>query len=107
MSETILLVHGLAGNSAAMGFLATSLRLQGYKTVSIDYPSTKHTIEECTRLYLKSAIEALTQEESFSIVLPVSHDSILVDPLAIFQTSYFLKHGAFRSLIAEPQKQAA
>lgn len=223
MSKTILLVHGLAGNSAAMGFLAISLRLQGYKTVSIDYPSTKHTIEECTRLYLKPAIEALAQEESFSIVthsmsgvmlryylahhrvenlervvmlapghggsktlavlrrhplfpllmgpagvqsgddahqfeptlgpyngpdlgvvagcmsfdpiawavmpwpndgkltvsatqlegmkdhivLPVSHDSILIDPLAIFQTSHFLKHGAFKSLIAERQNQAA
>jgi triacylglycerol lipase len=223
MSKTILLVHGLAESSVAMGFLATSLRLQGYRTVSIDYPSTRHTIEECTTLYLKPAIEALAFEESLSIVthsmggvmlryylahhrvdnlerivmlapghggsktmkvfrrhplfpvlmgpagvqsgddarrldpalgaytgpdlgvvagcisfdpiawavmpwphdgkltvsatllegmkdhivLPVSHDTILFDPLAIFQTSHFLKHGTFKPTIAEQQKQAA
>lgn len=223
MSETVVLVHGLAENAAAMSLLALSLRLQGYKTVSINYPSTRLTIEECTHLYLKPAIEALAGEDSVSvithsvsgvmlryylahhgvenlkrvvmltpghggsktlavlrshplfpvlmgpagvqsgndaqqldptlgpyrgpelgivagclsldpiawavmpwpndgkltvsatqlegmkdhIVLPVTHDSILVDPLAIFQTIHFLKHGAFKSLIAERQKLAA
>ncbi|HEX4855775.1 MAG TPA: hypothetical protein VFV28_03135, partial [Limnobacter sp.] len=68
MSKTILLVHGLAENFAYMGLLATALKLQGYKTVLLDYPSTRYSIEECTERYLKPAVEALAHEESLGIV---------------------------------------
>ena len=30
------------------------------------------------------------------LVLPASHDMLIFDPIAIYQTAYFLKHGQFR-----------
>jgi triacylglycerol lipase len=221
--KTVLLVHGLAEPAAAMNMLAASLKLQRYKALTFDYPSTKHSIEECTALHLAPAIEALANEPSLSIVthsmggimlryylsrhrvenlervvmltpghggsrtmsalrhhplfpvfmgpagiqsgddeyrfdkalgrytgpelgiiagcvsfdiigsyvmpwphdgkvkvsathlegmkdhivLPVSHDSVLFDPLAIFQTSHFLKHGMFKASSFVRERQAA
>lgn len=66
--KTVLLVHGLAESSTAMTVLAANLRMQGYNVVSFDYPSTRHSIEECTALYLDPAIRALSTEGTFSIV---------------------------------------
>lgn len=44
--DYVVILHGIARSSASMEPLAQYLRENGYVPINVDYPSTKHSIEE-------------------------------------------------------------
>ena len=54
--DCVILLHGLGRISSSMEPMAQYLNETGFKTVNIDYPSTKHDIETLSNLYLKPAV---------------------------------------------------
>jgi triacylglycerol lipase len=66
--EHILLVHGLAETAAWMAALNLGLRLAGFRTHAIDYPSTTKTIEDLTERHLHEAIFTLSAAPKLHIV---------------------------------------
>jgi triacylglycerol lipase len=66
--DQVLLVHGLAETSAWMRAIELALALDGFRTHSMDYPSTRGTIEELTESYLSPAILKFSQATTLHIV---------------------------------------
>lgn len=54
--DCVILLHGLGRSSSSMEPMAEYLNEAGFKTVNIDYPSTKYNIETLSKLYLQPAI---------------------------------------------------
>jgi triacylglycerol lipase len=67
-AEHVLLVHGLAETAAWMRPLSAALRLDGFHTYAMDYPSTTATIQELTDSYLHREIEKLATAPTLHIV---------------------------------------
>jgi triacylglycerol lipase len=67
-AEHVLLVHGLAETAAWMRPLSAALRLDGFRTYAMDYPSTTATIQELTDNYLHHEIEKLATAPTLHIV---------------------------------------
>lgn len=55
--QTVVLVHGLARSSRSMTKLASALGQQGYQVCNINYPSTKHPIEELVKKHILAKID--------------------------------------------------
>ena len=52
MSDLIILLHGMGQHKLEMHFLGTWLEEQGYATLNIGYPSTRHKIEDlCAKVH--------------------------------------------------------
>jgi triacylglycerol lipase len=66
--EHVLLVHGLAETAAWMRPLAFALRLDGFRTHAMDYPSTTRPIQELTDDYLHPEIVKLAKATTLHIV---------------------------------------
>jgi triacylglycerol lipase len=55
-ADCVVLLHGLARSSLSMEFMATRLRLDGFKVVNKDYPSTSATIQTLADQVLPAAV---------------------------------------------------
>ncbi|MFT5542699.1 MAG: pimeloyl-ACP methyl ester carboxylesterase [Glaciecola sp.] len=58
-NEAVILLHGLARNASSMNKLEQNLSKQGYVTVNVDYPSTKHDIESLAEWSIGNAINVI------------------------------------------------
>ena len=66
--DCVILLHGLARSSSSMESLAEFLNSKGFKTVNIDYPSTKNDIETLSKLYLEPAIKHCGNDKKINFV---------------------------------------
>jgi pimeloyl-ACP methyl ester carboxylesterase len=71
-SECVVLVHGLWRSGFAMRSIDSHLSEQGYKTVTIDYPSTSYEIPELAENYLAPGVSACTSQGA-NLVHIVTH----------------------------------
>lgn len=55
-AECVVLIHGFGRSSFSMGKISNHLESNGYKTISIDYPSRKHSIEFIVNQYIMPEI---------------------------------------------------
>jgi alpha-beta hydrolase superfamily lysophospholipase len=67
MKETVILLHGMGRSRLSMALLAFSIRRQGFRTVNIDYPSTRKSIEALSEEYLAPAIAACKEQGAAKI----------------------------------------
>ena len=62
-TECVLLLHGLARTESSMNAMEKALLQAGYKTVNLDYPSRKKTIEEIAEEEFALGIQLCEQAE--------------------------------------------
>lgn len=55
--EAVILLHGLARKASSMNKLEQNLIEQGYLTINVNYPSTKHDIESLSEWSIGNAIK--------------------------------------------------
>ncbi|WP_444944574.1 esterase/lipase family protein [Microbulbifer sp. ZKSA006] len=67
-SACVILLHGLAKSDSSMEKLAKTIEAEGFKTVNIDYPSTKHPIETLANMAIAPAVEQCGDSEAVNFV---------------------------------------
>jgi len=65
---TVILIHGLMGNTVNMKRIEWDLRRQGYHTINLAYPSRRASIAELSERYLAPAIERVPPGETVHFV---------------------------------------
>ena len=55
--ETVILLHGLARSSGSMQKMAAAIAAAGYRTINLDYPSTRSPIETLASASLAPVVE--------------------------------------------------
>jgi len=71
-TECVVLVHGLWRSGFAMRSIAGDLEEHGYKTVSVDYPSTQKEIPDLVQHHLLKSVDECVQTGAEKVHL-VSH----------------------------------
>ena len=66
-NEVVILLHGMGRSRLSMVLLAIRIRRQGFRTVNIDYPSTRKSIEALSEEYLAPAIAACKEQGAAKI----------------------------------------
>ena len=66
-SECVILLHGLGRTKQSMDKMASALEKAGFFPVNLDYPSTKHTIEELAEKTIPKGLERCRQEDTGTI----------------------------------------
>jgi triacylglycerol lipase len=66
--DYVVLIHGMAQSKRSMSKIATYLESKNYTPVVIDYPSTKHSIEEIVQNFVIKQIENLDRGKKIHIV---------------------------------------
>lgn len=59
--DRVVLLHGIIRRASSMSPVESALRRKGYLTLNIDYPSTRHTLEEIAEI-IHPAIEAFNAD---------------------------------------------
>lgn len=67
-SECVVLLHGLVRSPHSMAKLENTLTAQGYSTVNIAYPSTKHPIEELAENTIPKALDLCPKDAKIHFV---------------------------------------
>lgn len=57
-ADCVILLHGLARSGKSMWVMDQALTRRGYHVVRVDYPSTRHTVEELSQQTLPAAIRS-------------------------------------------------
>lgn len=102
--ECVLLVHGLSRSGASMRKMRRALGQQGYLAFTLDYPSTKYSIEALSMSILPAGIAACREQGASRIHL-VTHS------MGGIVARYFLKHrdvpGFGRMVMLAPPNQGS
>lgn len=61
--DYVVILHGIARSSTHMKPLAKKLEQEGYDVISLDYPSTKYTLEELTESICKDLSKKLAEDK--------------------------------------------
>lgn len=67
-SACVILLHGLAKSDSSMAKMERAISAAGYKTVNVDYPSTKFSIEKLAGKAIAPALDACSGEEEINFV---------------------------------------
>ncbi|WP_445356055.1 esterase/lipase family protein [Microbulbifer sp. EKSA008] len=67
-SACVILLHGLAKSDSSMEKLAKAIDAEGFQTVNIDYPSTKHSIETLASMAIAPAVEECGNAQEINFV---------------------------------------
>ncbi|WP_445365824.1 esterase/lipase family protein [Microbulbifer sp. ANSA001] len=67
-SACVILLHGLAKSDSSMAKMERAISNAGYKTVNVDYPSTKFPIEKLAGKAIAPALDACTGENEINFV---------------------------------------
>ncbi|MCO1335902.1 alpha/beta hydrolase [Microbulbifer sp. OS29] len=67
-SACVILLHGLAKSDSSMTKLERAIEAAGFKTVNVDYPSTKYPIETLANMAVAPAIEQCGDEQGINFV---------------------------------------
>ncbi|BBM02808.1 triacylglycerol lipase [Microbulbifer sp. GL-2] len=67
-SACVILLHGLAKSDSSMAKMERAISAAGYKTVNVDYPSTKFPIEKLAGKAIAPALDACSGEEEINFV---------------------------------------
>ncbi len=84
-SEYVILLHGLSRSSRSMLRIEKRLTLAGFKVISVNYPSTKQTIEFLAENSLGSVVKLYLQE-------PHSKIHFVTHSMGGVVLRYYLKH---------------
>ena len=102
--ECVLLVHGLSRSGNSMGKMREALGAHGYLAFTLDYPSTKYSIEALSLSILPAGITACREQGASTIHL-VTHS------MGGIVARYFLKHndvpGFGRLVMLAPPNQGS
>lgn len=67
VTDTVVILHGLARSSRSMSKMAKSLTQAGYRVCNISYPSRKHSIERLTGDFVVPAIRQCVPDENGTV----------------------------------------
>jgi len=65
--ECVILLHGLGRTKYSMTKIERRLKEEGYLVVNCDYPSTKKTIEELSRIHVSEAVKCCRNQSAKKI----------------------------------------
>jgi len=63
INECVIILHGIARTKWSMSKIDKYLAESGYKTVNMDYPSTRELIEHIAKKYVSKAVDQCTEEQ--------------------------------------------
>ncbi len=66
--DYVVLLHGIARSSSHMEKLQTHLEQQGYEVINLDYPSTKHTLEQLVEIIHQHLADKLIADKPVHFV---------------------------------------
>ena len=64
----VVLIHGMKQSSRSMSKIAAHLNELGYTTIKIDYPSTKHSIEDSVKYFILEKLSSLDPKRKVHII---------------------------------------
>lgn len=68
LADCVILLHGLARSEASMAVLAFALKLEGFETRNVGYPSTYDNIEDLAGITLPGAFESCGPDQTVHFV---------------------------------------
>ncbi|NNF97561.1 MAG: alpha/beta fold hydrolase, partial [Halobacteria archaeon] len=102
MKETVILLHGMGRSRLSMALLAFGIRRRGFRTVNIDYPSTRKSIETLSEEYLAPAITACKEQGAAKIhIVPHSLGGIIARQ---YLQDHSLPEGSRIVMLSPPNK---
>ena len=66
--DYVVLIHGMKQSSKSMSKIAAHLNELGYTTIKIDYPSTKHSIEDSVKHFILEKLATLDPKRKVHII---------------------------------------